>query len=294
MQKFKIEYADGIKEIFSNLEKFHTQNKKDELRNFLDHLQSSGDIPKFNLTYLPGIDIRSGVREVYGEHLRLTYTFDGQSRSVKIWSCHILSVFEKDEWENKFRTLNKIADDLPVYITQVDDPDKIINALKFIDTVPKSPFEIAHKLGHKGQRKSVERHGQYLGRIICELGLGRTVQHGRGHKYELTESGHRITSAKSYGIEKRVMIETMLGYKPMRLVYEKIIEDHPFSLKFVQDLIDQQLCPYDHTAITSKRRAQALRSWAIWLCEVTGTPVHHEGSDGKQLFIPYIYADQTI
>jgi hypothetical protein len=294
MQRFKIEYADGIKEIFSNLEKFHTQNMKDELRNFLEQLQSTGDIPRFNLTYLPGIDIRSGVREVYGDHLRLTYTFDGQSMSVKIWSCHILSVFEKDEWENKFRTLDKIADDLPVYVTQVDDPDKIISAVKFIDTVPKSPFEIAHKLGHKGQQRSVERHGQYLGRIICELGLGRTVKHGRGSKYELTKSGCCIATAKNLAIEERVMIEAMLGYKPMQLLYGEIIEDQPFSLQFVKDLIDKKLCPHDHTDITSKRRAQALRSWAIWFCERTGTPVHHEGSDGKQLFIPYIYADQTI
>lgn len=294
MQKFKIEYAEEVKGIFSNIEKYFTQEEENELRDFTEQLKLTGEVSGFNLTCLPGIDLKSGVREVYGEHFKLTYTFDGQSMSLKIWSCHILSTYEKDEWKKKFSLVNDCVDDISPYITQVDRPLKIINAVKFIDADAKLPFEIANELGHKGEKRSVERHGQYLGRIICELGLGRTVKHGRGNKYQLTESGYRIASAKNSGIEERVMIEAMLGYKPMQLVYGEIIEDQPFSLQFVKDLIDKKLCPHDHTDITSKRRAQALRTWAIWLCHKTGTPIRYEGSDSKQLFIPYIYAVQNI
>jgi hypothetical protein len=294
MQKFKIEYADGVQKIFFNLEMLCTQSEKDEIRDFLEKLKSTGEISGFHLTRHPCIDNRSGVREVYGDHFKLTYTFDGQSKCVKIWSCHILTSYEVDECIKTFRSANCTDEDNPIYITQVDNPDKIISAIKFIGTTPKSPFEIAHELGHKGEQRSVERHGQYLGRIICELGLGRTVKHGRGSKYELTKSGCRIATAKNSAIEERVMIEAMLGYKPMQLVYGEIIEDQPFSLQFVKDLIDKKLCPHDHTDVTSKRRAQALRTWAIWLCHKTGTPIRYEGSDSKQLFIPYIYADQNI
>jgi hypothetical protein len=294
MQKFKIEYAEDVKQFFSNVEKVCTQDEVDELRDFIEQLKSNGEISGFILTQLPSIDNRSGIRQVTGEYFRLTHTFDAQSSSVKIWSCYILSTYEKDEWKNNFKILNNTDGDEPVYITQVDKPAKIISAVKFIDSGTKFPFEIADKLGHKGEKRSVERHGQYLGRIICELGLGRTVKHGRGSKYELTKAGFRIASAKSSAIEERVMIEAMLGYKPMQLVYGEIIEDQPFSLQFVKNLIDKQLCPHDHTDSTSKRRAQALRTWAIWLCHKTGTPIRYEGSDSKQLFIPYLYADQTI
>lgn len=294
MQKFRVEYAEGVKEIFSNIEKCCTQEEENELRDFLEQLRSTGEILGFNLTYLPGIDIKSGVREAYGTHFKLTYTFDGTSMSLKIWSCHILSNYEKDEWKKNFNNSTERTNDSPIYITQVDRPAKIISAVKFIDVGAKLPFEIANELGHKGEKRSVDRHGQYLGRIICELGLGRTVKYGRGHMYELTEAGHRIASAKNLAIEERVMIEVMLSYRPMQLVYGEIIDDQPFSLQFVKDLIDKQLCPYDHTDITSKRRAQALRTWAIWLCHKTGTPIRYKGSDNKQLFIPYIYANQTI
>lgn len=294
MQKFKIKYGNGVKDIFSSIETCCTQKEQDELRDFIEKLKSTGEISGSKFTCLPSVDIRSGVREIYGDYFKLTYTFDGQSMSVTIWSCHILSTYEKDEWKKYLRELDDIDEEKPIYITQVDLPEKIIRAVKFIASSEKSPLEIGYELGHTGKEKSVTRHGQYLGRIICELGFGKTIKYGRGSKYKLTESGYRIAFAKNSAIEERVMIEAMLSYQPMQVVYGEIIDDQPFSLQSVKKLIDEKLCPFDHTDSTSKRRAQALRTWAIWLCHKTGTPIRHEGSESKQLFIPYIYANPTI
>jgi len=293
---FEIEYATAnVEQIFSNIDKIFYPEVQDYLKSCVEQLKRTGEI-KFKIVPVKQPNVNGGiVWEVNHPSFRLTYSLDIENKKIKIWTFYIQAKYQKNEWLNYLENDPMLSEEpKPLYITQVDQPQKIIYGIKAVASGKTTNFELGSALGNTGKKRSIERHGLYFGRIATELNLLKTIKQGRSHVYALTESGQRLASSGNPDIEVRVLAEAMMTYEPIRVILGEIHEGTPFSIQLVQNLIDERLCPTDHTGVTSFRRAQALRTWTIWLSITMGIPIRYQGAEGKQLYIPYIYADSDL
>lgn len=292
---FKIDYADqNIEGIFSNIKKIFTEEVQYEINNCLEEMKNIGECSKAQLARQPNIN-GGTIWEVYHYSFRLTYSCDAKAKKIKIWNFHILTEYQHDEWLNYLNNNPMDNEDLKaLYVTQLDKPLKLIQGVKAVASGENTPLAIGIALGNTGLKRSIERHGLYFGRIATELNLVKTIKQGRSHVYELTELGRRLAFSGNSDIEKRVLVAVMMDYEPIRVILGEIYEGNPFSLELIQNLIEKRLCPTDYKKKTSFRRAQALRTWTIWLCTTMGIPIRYEGAEGKQLYIPFLYAESHL
>jgi hypothetical protein len=288
---FSIESADeNSKNLLDNYDKFFSPDVQKDLHSCLSQLKRKGE------TFWDAVETHPNVNgfvfRIDNPRFRITYTTLKEEKKVIIWSFNVHSFYKENEWLNYLS--EPLSDDElndKIYIPQTDRPAKIINALIAVSQGYKTSYDLGLELGHTGKDRSISRHGSYAGRTCCELKLLKASEKDRQYEYELTTLGQKIVSVSEELISERLLAQAIIEFHPIQVILEALTsEGCELSVEFIQHLIDTRLCPRDHTKKTSFRRAQAMRTWTIWLSETMGIPIYYKGTDGRQLYIPFIYS----
>lgn len=125
-----------------------------------------------------------------------------------------------------------------------------------------------------------------------EFGLAsRYQEHKKSSSiYVLTDRGIQIAQSNDAETRERLLAEALLGFYPIQVIIEEITRsDKELTKELIQDVISM-VSLGDCGGTTNPRRASSLRALVNWVTRWAGIPVRRAGSDGVQLYIPYIYA----
>lgn len=277
------------------------------LGSLIEHGLISGSNNPFRRTEVRLVDgcptpIFSLVYQVDVARFRLAYSVDPEQQIVKIENFEIKTLVDMDVVKQSLENQvlqQEFTGDLP----QADRPTSIIKAVELVSVDYKTSLSIGKALGHKAIKpKDVERHGCYKLTAAINLGLVERYKEGRKTFYKLTEKGQRIAALgtncdgsgnryidshnKDISTQYRLMVEVMLSYYPMRLIFDEILQQGKgLTVERIQQYIDEEIKPGYHSQKTSYRRARCLMTWTFWLAMVSGIPVVRQDTEDKQLVL---------
>lgn len=284
-------------ELFEECEPFFSSLKEhghiSQARNpFLKTIIEEGDkVPVFQLVF-----------QFDGLRFKASYSVNENLRVVTIENFEIKHVVDMNviisRLEKQLSSQDFLGD-----IPQADRPTEIIRTLEFIHIGYNTALEIGERLGHRGVKQSdIRRHGCYKLNAAINLGLAERYKKDCKTFYRLTDRGQKIADLgiksvksktvildprnKDISTQYRLMIEAMLGYYPVRLIFDEIVRPQKgLKLKEIQSLIDTKIKPGHHSPKTSFRRARCLMTWMCWMTMVSGIPVFREDSNDAQLVL---------
>lgn len=286
-------------ELFEELEPY--------LNSLKEHALISGAREPFRKTSICLVDgfkvpVFRLVYQFEGLRFKLSYSVDPDMRVVMIESFDIKKIVDMNavrEFLSKQLSCKDFLGDLP----QADRPTDIIKVIEFVYVGHHDSLEVGKLLGHKCVKPhDVRRHGCYKLNAAINLGLIERYRLDRKHYYRVTEKGQKIAALgtknngsgirvidagnKDISTQYRLMIEAMLGYYPVRLIFDEIIQPQKgLSVEEIQRYIDTRIKPSYHSSKTSYRRAQCLMTWLHWMTMVSGISVFRKDSEDAQMVL---------
>jgi hypothetical protein len=288
---YKFSYFDTqVKSMLSNRSTFWDAELEQELSPVLEVLKQFGEIEGASCGVKPGVF--GLVYELKGRTFQITYSVDVGKKEIKFYEfqqiCHQI------DWKT---TLNQdicASEMQPTYIPQIGDPHKFIRTVELIHSGVNTPKSLGIAFGSDAKKdKDLARRGDYLGRSLMEIGLAirSPIEKKSSSIYVLTDRGKRIVQSNDQETRERLLAEALLGYYPIQIIIEETTRgDKELTKELIQQIIDRVSCG-DCGGTTNPRRASSLRALVNWVTRWAGIPIRREGSDGIQLYIPYIYAN---
>jgi hypothetical protein len=207
-------FDDSVKSVLSDRDTYWDIDLQQELAPVLDILKKTGEIAGANCGFKPGISLI--VYELKGKYFQITYTVDPDKKEVRFYEFYQIS--NQYDWESLLETDFAMAEEKSIYIPQIGDHHKYIEAINLI----KSGVDTARNLGIAFKSgaikdKDLVRRGDYLGRPLLEMGLAtrRKVNRNTPSTYVLTKKGEKIAKADNYETAERLFAEALLGFYPI-------------------------------------------------------------------------------
>lgn len=278
---YKIEFiCKSLQKKLENIDINFPTEVNQELPYFLESLKKTGQISKATFC-------KNFISKVSAHTFELTYKRYPDKNTVLILEIKInsLNILKdrfsiQDSWNDK-----DVLDCIPQY----DKPDKLIKGVELIYTGVKDSYSLGWELGHRGkQKKYISRHGQYAQSALEELRL--ITRHKKGRKLvpELTEKGKLLAEAPNLETKERLLIESMLSYRPIWLILGAVTEgDEELCDALVKKII---FPPEFQSADTSNRRAQTMKNYVKWISRYCGIPIRIQGQS-LQLTIPMLFTE---
>lgn len=278
---YKIEYLNqDLQEKLENIQASFPPEVNQELPYFLEALKKNGQIIKAEFC-------KNFISKVSAHTFDLKYKRYPHKKTVLIveFKMKSLTILKdrfslQDSWDDQ-----DVIDCVPQY----DKPSKLIKGVELIYEGVKDSYSLGLKLGHKGKKeKYISRHGQYAQSALEELKLITRNRKGRSLIPQVTEKGKLIAEAPNQETKERLLIETMLSYRPIWLTLGAVTEgDEELCDEVVKKII---FPPEFQGADTSNRRAQTIKNYVKWICKYCGIPIRLKGQ-ALQLTIPMIFKE---
>ena len=110
----------------------------------------------------------------------------------------------------------------------------------------------------------------------------------------MTDRGQRIAQSDDQETCERLLVEALLSFYPIQLIIEQTTRDgKELTKELIQDVISHVTLD-DCGGTTNPRRAGSLRELVNWVSRWAGIPIRRQGSDGIQLYIPYLYENSAV
>lgn len=287
---YKFTYFDGqVKLMLSDRKAFWDPDLEQELSPVLEVLKQSGEIEGAICGVKPGV---SGlIYELNGRTFQITYSVDARRREIKFYEFQQVS--HSIDWKIALEQELHGSEEQPIYIPQIGDPHKFIKTVELIYLGINTSRDLGIAFGSGAKKdKDLSRRGDYLGRPLIELGLAVRSKFEKQSSsiYVLTDRGRLIAENSNLETRERLLAEALLGFYPIQVIIEETTSsDKELTKELIQDVISQ-VSLGDCGGTTNPRRASSLRALVNWVSRWAGIPIRREGSDGVQLYIPYIYA----
>lgn len=286
---YKFEYENQkLKTIFANLDTFVDSELEQELQPILKKLKEIGELPGANCGVKPGV--MGLVYELQGKTFKLVYTVCSKLKIVKFYEFYQMSY--SIDWQQSLEDLSNV--EVKKYsIPQIGDPKKYIKAIEYILNGVITPHDLGLAMGSQANKaKDIARRGYYFSDFLEELGLLEIVKVNRKVcTYKLTSKGEFIAENSDLDTRYRLFAESLLGFVPIQLIIHATTRgEKQLNIELIGDVIrdvSQDSCG----GTTNPRRAKSLRALINWLSRWAGIPICHQGQEGVQLYIPYIYAN---
>lgn len=264
-----------------------------ELAPVLETLRKYGEIEGASCGCKPGVT--GLIYEIRGKTFQITYSVNTIKKEIRFYEFNLVS--HLIDWKTALEQDLINSEDQPVYIPQIGDPHKLIKTVELIHHGIRTSKEIGIALNSGASNdRSLTRRGDYLSRSIIEIGLATRQKGKKGvsSSYILTERGQRIAQSNDLETRERLLAEALLGFCPIQMIIEETTHGNKeLTKELIQEIISL-VSLGDCGGTTNPRRASSLRSLVNWVTRWAGIPVRREGNNGVQLYIPYIYASQTV
>ena len=289
---YKFTYFDNrIKSMLSDRSAFWDAELEQELAPVLKILKQCGEIEGASCGVKPGVV--GLVYELRRRTFLITYTVDVTRKEVRFYDLKQTS--HPCDWKTALEQDHQNGEEQPIYIPQIGDPHKFIKTVELIHCGINSPKDLGVAFGSGAKKdRNLARRGDYLGRPVMELGLASRCQIKKQTFYALTDRGKRIAQSNDQETRERLLAEALLGFYPIQIIIEETTRGNKeLTKELIQDTIS--LVSFgDYGGTTNPRRASSIRALVNWVTRWAGIPIRREGNDGVQLYIPYIYANQTV
>ncbi|MEM8642927.1 MAG: hypothetical protein AAGG51_29540 [Cyanobacteria bacterium P01_G01_bin.54] len=286
---YHLKYADTrIKFMLSDKDTFWDAELRQELEPILKKLKETGEVVGASCYFKPGIN--GLIYELKGRTFQLVYAVNAKIKEIKVYEFKQIS--HPLDWKLALEKDLYLGEDSNFCIPQIGDPDKFIRAVDFIYQGVDTAEKLGIAFGSPAKNpKNLARRGDYLGRPLIEFKLAnRLSQSYKPSKYILTDLGNRIAESKDRETRERLIVESLLGYYPIQLIIEKTTRDgQDLTKELIQEVITLVSLD-DCGGQTNPRRASSLRAIVNYVSRWAGIPICREGSNGVQLYIPYIYS----
>ena len=289
MYKFTF-FDKQVKSMLSDRKAFWDPDLEQELSPVLEALKRFGEIEGANCGIKPGV---SGlVYEIKGRTFQIAYAVNASAKEIKIYEFYQVS--HSIDWKTALEQDLRAGGEQPIYIPQIGDPQKFIETIRLIQAGTNTARNLGVAFG-SGAKKDTDlcRRGNYLVRPLVELNLVTKGQLGKRSSsiYVLTDRGRLIAESKEQETRERLLAEALLGFYPIQMIIEETtLGNQELTKALIQDVISL-VSLGDCGGTTNPRRASSLRALVNWVSRWAGIPLRREGSDGVQLYIPYIYAN---
>ena len=159
---YKFNYFDAnVKLILSDRKAFWDPALEEELSPVLEALKKTGEMEGASCYVQPGI--AALVYQLKGKNFQITYTVDPPGKEIKFYEFKQISY--SIEWKTVLGHNSSDEEHQSVYIPQIGDPYKLINAIKLIYSGANTPLALGIKSGSRAKKnKDLARRGYYLGR----------------------------------------------------------------------------------------------------------------------------------
>jgi hypothetical protein len=277
--------------MLSDRKTFWDPDIEGELTPLLDRLKNSGEVPwadcGLNLI-APGMMYHT----LAGRTFQLAYTVDATKKEIRFYEFQQIS--HSIDWQRSMDDDFQSVEDQATYIPQIGDPCKFIKTVEFISRGINTSKELGIAFGSGAtNEKNLVRRGDYLVRPVVELGLAMKIrtENQAYSTYILTERGVLISKSDNQEIQERLLAEALLCFYPIQLIISETTRgNRELTKELIQEIISL-VSLGDCGGTTNPRRASSLRALVNWVTRWAGIPVRREGSDGIQLYIPYIHAN---